>query len=269
MGYQRFVALGDSCTEGLDDPYPGGGLYRGWADLVAGRLAVTEPGFRYANLGVRGRRFDQILAEQFPIAAELRPDLAALFAGGNDVLSRGFDARTVAGTVDTAVRALTSIARTVVLFTISDISGRMPIALGMRPRLLALNAAIRAAAAAHGAVLVDLWPDESVRDLRYFGPDRLHLGEHGHRRLAAYLLRGLGLDYDEEWLRPLPGAPARVGPLSHARWVWREVRPVAVARARNRLIGRSPGDGLFPKRPELLPVALDDPGALNSVTGTA
>ena len=59
MNWRSFVALGDSFTEGIDDPYPDGTRYRGWADLVAGRLAAdsTERGdeFHYANLAVRGR----------------------------------------------------------------------------------------------------------------------------------------------------------------------------------------------------------------------
>jgi lysophospholipase L1-like esterase len=84
MRYQRFVALGDSCTEGLDDLLPDG-AYRGWADRVASVL--DAPGFRYANLGVRGRRLDQMLVEQVPLAAELSPDLVVLFGGGNDVMS--------------------------------------------------------------------------------------------------------------------------------------------------------------------------------------
>lgn len=258
MTYQRFVAVGDSCAEGLDDPYPGGAVYRGWADLVASRLAVGAPDFRYANLAVRGRRLDQIRAEQFATAEALRPDLVALFGGANDVLASGFDPRTLAARVDAVVRALTSFAPTVVVFTISDISRRFPLVLGLRPRLVALNDSIRAAADAHGAVLVDLWADEAAGDLRYFGPDRLHLGEHGHRRLAAYLLQALGLSFDEAWLRPLPGPPARSGALGHARWVLREVVPAGVIRLRNRLAGRSPGDGLFCKRPDLLPIRPDE-----------
>ena len=105
MGYHRFVVLGDSCAEGLDDPYPDQTQYRGWADFVADRLARLEPGFRYANLAVRGRRLDQIVPEQVPTATRLEPDLIALFGGGNDVMSRGWDARTVARRVDTAIRA--------------------------------------------------------------------------------------------------------------------------------------------------------------------
>ena len=35
MSYHRFVVLGDSCAEGLDDPYPDQSRYRGWADFMA------------------------------------------------------------------------------------------------------------------------------------------------------------------------------------------------------------------------------------------
>ncbi|WP_158889267.1 SGNH/GDSL hydrolase family protein [Amycolatopsis anabasis] len=265
MSYQRFVALGDSCTEGLDDLHPNGLHYRGWADLVAARMAADQPGFRYANLGVRGRRLDQIVVEQLPTAAELRPDLIALFGGGNDVMTRGFDPEVVAGRVDEAVRGCSELGARVVVFTLSDLSGRMPVALRMRPRIEALNAAIHAAARTYGALVVDLWDDEAARDLRYFGPDRLHLGEHGHRRLAAHLLRRLDLPYEPAWLEPLPGAPARPGLRAHATWVWQEVLPVAVSRIRNRIVGRSPGDGMFPKRPELLPVLADEVDAWTRV----
>lgn len=254
MGYQRFVALGDSCAEGLADPHPSGGFYRGWADFVAARLAEDEPGFRYANLAVRGRRLDQIHAEQTPSATRLRPDLIALFGGGNDVMSRGWDARTVARRVDTAIRACTEIAPVVVTFTLSDISHRMPMGHRMRPRLTALNDAVREASVSYGATLVDLWPDDAAHDSRYFGSDRLHLSEQGHRRLAGHVLGKLGVSHDPAWLAPLPGSAGRSGLRADLRWLTREVLPVAVTRFRNRLVGRQPGDGFLPKRPELLPV---------------
>ena len=62
-GIDAFVAIGDSFTEGLNDPAPGGG-FRGWADLVAGALAAQRPGFRYANLAIRGKLLGQVVAEQ-------------------------------------------------------------------------------------------------------------------------------------------------------------------------------------------------------------
>jgi lysophospholipase L1-like esterase len=254
MGYRRFVVLGDSCAEGLDDPYPGGDTYRGWADLVADRLAGLHPVLCYANLAVRGRRLDQIMAEQFDAAARLRPDLVALFGGGNDVLSMKFDPVVVSGRVDRAVSRLCELAPTAVVFTISDLSGRMPIVRGLRSRLAVLNVAYRRAAHRYGALLVDLEPDEAVRDLRYFGRDRLHLSEHGHRRVAARVLDRLGQPYDPQWLAPLPGSLTRLGLREQAEWLWQEVLPVAISRVRNQFTGRSPGDGFLPKRPDLLPV---------------
>src|SRR3712207_3292313 len=127
MRYQRFVALGDSCTEGLDDPYPGAAVYRGWADIAAHRLAADDPGFRYANLGVRVRRLDQIIAEQIPAAATLNPDLVALYGGGNGIMSGGYSERVVARRIDHAVRTLTELAPAVVVFALSDNADRMPL----------------------------------------------------------------------------------------------------------------------------------------------
>src|SRR5512142_2623698 len=86
MVWRNFVAMGDSFTEGLDDPYPDG-TYRGWADLVAARLAVESgPDFRYANLAIRGKVLDQLVDEQLDPTLAMRPDLISVAAGGNDVL---------------------------------------------------------------------------------------------------------------------------------------------------------------------------------------
>lgn len=40
--YTSFVAVGDSFTEGMSDLLPDG-TYRGWADLLAARLAARSP----------------------------------------------------------------------------------------------------------------------------------------------------------------------------------------------------------------------------------
>ncbi|MBN9621317.1 MAG: SGNH/GDSL hydrolase family protein, partial [Actinobacteria bacterium] len=59
----RYIAIGDSQTEGLLDE-DGRGGYRGWADRFAELLAVENPYLRYANLAIRGRRLDAIRDEQ-------------------------------------------------------------------------------------------------------------------------------------------------------------------------------------------------------------
>ena len=83
--WQRYVAVGDSFTEGIGDIGPDG-VPRGWADRFAEELAVRNPDLQYANLAVRGRRMRSIVAEQLPAALRAEPDLISLVGGVNDVL---------------------------------------------------------------------------------------------------------------------------------------------------------------------------------------
>ena len=52
--FSRFIALGDSMTEGMCDEFVDG-KYRGWADRVADTLASEDPNFSYVNLAIRGK----------------------------------------------------------------------------------------------------------------------------------------------------------------------------------------------------------------------
>lgn len=65
--FSRYVAIGDSSTEGLEDP-DGAGGYRGWANRLAERAAQDRGGLLYANLGVRGKRSRDIREEQLGAA---------------------------------------------------------------------------------------------------------------------------------------------------------------------------------------------------------
>lgn len=256
MSYTRFVAVGDSCTEGIDDPHPDGAGFRGWADLVAEQLASIQPGLHYANLAVRGRRLDQILAEQVPNALAMRPDLVSVFGGGNDVLQGRWNPEVVAASLDEAVCALSEVATTVLMFALPDFSGLMPLK-RMGSRIAALNAAVRETAERYGAVLMDLHDDQAARDRRYLGADRLHLGPRGHQRLAAHVLNRLEVPAAQEWLMPLPAAgvePRWRRTFDDLRWLRRHVAPAVYHRARDRVVGRQPGDGYLPKQPELRPV---------------
>ena len=83
--YRRYVALGDSFTEGIGDPHPGSpnGVC-GWADRLAARLARADPEFRYANLAVRGRTMNDILTGQVQAAMLAEPDLVTIYAAVAD-----------------------------------------------------------------------------------------------------------------------------------------------------------------------------------------
>ena len=85
--FRRYVAIGDSSTEGLEDP-DGEGGYRGWADRLAEIIAnaQAEP-LDYANLGVRSLHLSEIRATQFNAAMAMQPDPLSIFGGANDLLS--------------------------------------------------------------------------------------------------------------------------------------------------------------------------------------
>ena len=247
--YTRYVALGDSTTEGLDDPDPAGG-YRGWADRLAARLAGTGS-LLYANLGVRGKTTRAIRDEQLAPAVAMAPDLATVVAGMNDLLRGDFSAERIAGDIGEMQRALIAGGATVVSFTIPDLSRRIPIAGALPRRTAALNTALRATCAATGARLLDLAAFEVASDPRMWSIDRLHANTDGHARIADAVAHTLGLpDTDTAWQLPLatPVPPARVA--TDLAWAWRYVVPWLWRRAR----GRTAGDRVTAKRPALAPV---------------
>ncbi len=255
MAYRRYVALGDSTTEGLDDPRPDGS-YRGWADRLAECLEATEPGLLYANLAVRGRRIAQIRAEQLGPALALEPDLVTVVAGLNDVLHRRYDPAATAGHLEAMLTELREAGATAATFTLPDLSTVVPLARMVRARLDAYNEAMLDIGARTGAIVLDLASAPITRDPRSWSIDRLHASALGHERIAAGMCDALGLPgSDGTWAEPLPAAERR-GPhtvvAAELVWARRHFGPWLVRRAR----GRSSGDGRLAKAPDLIPVDL-------------
>jgi lysophospholipase L1-like esterase len=252
-----FVALGDSFTEGLDDRLGDQQGYRGWADRFAEMLAERRPGLRYANLAVRGKRLAEVANEQLPQAIAMAPDLVSLAAGGNDLLRPGGDPDTLAGIYQEAVRALQAAGCPVLMFTGFD--PRFPVLRLLRGKVAAYNMHLRAIADRHQCYLVDLWSMNVLADPRAWSADRLHLTADAHRRVALRACEVLGVPVTANWREPWPAAEQVTWPPARAwlaarqldlRWARAHAAPWAVRRLR----GVSSGDGIPPKRPELLPL---------------
>jgi lysophospholipase L1-like esterase len=253
--YLRYVALGDSQTEGLGDGDDIRGL-RGWADRLAEQIAGHSPGLRYANLAVRGRLTGQVHAEQLAPALAMRPDLVTVVAGVNDILRPRFDADEVAGHLEAMFAALTAQGARVATLTFPDLARITPLARPVGHRVTALNEHIREAAGRHGVIVAETSPHPVVTDSRLWSTDRLHASPLGHARIAAAFADALALPgSDDAWTRPLPDDPAvrsclrAVG--AELRWLGTFLGPWLVRRVRR----RSSGDGRHAKRPALLPVA--------------
>ena len=133
----------------------GGHRVQGRGDEAAERLAEDEPELRYANLAVRGKLLDQIVADQVPVAERLRPDLIAFAAGGNDIIRPGTDPDQVAAGFDALVEKLGSQGATVVVFTGPDI-GLTPVLGRLRGKVAIYNEHVHAIALKHDAVVADI-----------------------------------------------------------------------------------------------------------------
>jgi lysophospholipase L1-like esterase len=253
MAWRSFVAMGDSFTEGMNDAYPDG-TFRGWADLVATRLAVDSgPDFGYANLAIRGRLLDQVITEQLEPTLAMRPDLVSFAAGGNDVLRPRTDARALVDRIDPVIAELRAAGADVILFRFADVAVHLPAQRMIAPRATLLNDGAAELAARHGAILIDLFADGTFHQKAMWSEDRLHLSPAGHRRVAGHVLNALGVGVDEDWMlvppepAPTPWLLARGADLRWARehlapWIGRH------------LIGHSSGEVITAKRPDLTPI---------------
>jgi lysophospholipase L1-like esterase len=250
--YQRFVALGDSTSEGLGDhPHPDG-TPRGWADRFAEQLAAGSPGLRYANLAVRGRRIVDVRRDQLAPACALNPDLASVIVGINDVIRPRFDLDRALENLDAIHAPLRDGGAAVLTTTFPDPSRIRPVQRPWRSRILALNAGIREIAERRNAILADTADSPLANDPRVWCEDRLHLTPLGHERVARALYAavvGAAL--------PMTDAAGVVHPtdvnhslVAELRWARRYLVPW-IGR---RLTGRSSGDGRLPKRPDLAPL---------------
>lgn len=253
--WSRYVALGDSFTEGIGDPEPrSAGGHRGWADRVAEVLAVKTDDFTYANLAIRGRLLHQIIDEQVEPALALRPDLVTFSAGGNDLMRPGTDPDEVAERIEHTVGQLRSTGATVVLFNGPDI-GMTPVLRRIRGKVAIYNENLRAVARRHDAVIADMWALRELQDSRMWAPDRLHFSPVGHNTIARMVLDSLGVENDLEPFQPEPLSSVtwRQARGEDFDWAKEYLVPWVVRRIRH----QSSGDGITPKRPE--PMGFDSP----------
>ncbi len=255
--FRSYVALGDSFTEGVGDPDPSrpNGV-RGWADRVAEVLGSVEPSFRYANLAIRGRKLQAVLDEQLGPALALSPDLVTMYAGGNDILRPKVDVDAMLVPYADAAAAVAATGAHLVLFTAFDL-GFAPVFRRLRGRVAIYNEIVREIADDTGATLVDYWRLREYRDPRMWDVDRLHMSTVGHRHMAATVLDVLGVPHSTR-LDPLPELP----PMSRtarreADLAW--ARSHAAPWVHRRLTGRSSGDRIAPRFPELTPVGPEGP----------
>ena len=245
MQYTRFIALGDSMTEGMSDELIDG-KYRGWADRVADVLAQGNPNFTYMNLAIRGKLLKQVVEDQIPIALKFiegQQTLVSFHAGANDVLRPNYKPEVSLPEYERGIKQLIDAGAKVMVFTVVDkVEGKGKTATLWHQRFSAFNENVRMVAKKYPTILFEGKKAEFLNDRRFLAFDRLHMNPEGHRRLANAVLEGLDLPFDPNWKIPLPpqGKQSRVKKylvnfawiiVFLIPWIWRRIR------------GRSSGDG--------------------------
>ncbi|GAA0531221.1 SGNH/GDSL hydrolase family protein [Paractinoplanes ferrugineus] len=246
----RFVAIGDSFTEGLGDTLPDG-TERGWADLVASGLAAgqDEP-VEYANLAIRGRLLQAIVDDQLEAALALspKPTLLSLNGGGNDMMRPGSDMSHLVALTEKVLRRCADAGVKVLLLAGADPSARLPFGSVMRRRAEALTSGVAQFVGDYDITFVDVFHDEEIRRAGYWSPDRLHLNSNGHRRVAGLALTALGYPTEAHVIDA--DLDDRGGLLSEARYYREHVLPWL----NRRLRGHSSGDNRTGKYLDWTPV---------------
>ena len=252
MAYKRFLALGDSMTEGMSDEIVNG-KYRGWADRTAEVMAANWQDFTYANFAVRGKLVGQVVDDQIPMALrfiEGPTTLVSFHAGANDVIRPKYDPDKTISRYNEGVDRLRKSSATLMLFCVLEDSGAKTKASKIwQERFAIFNENVRKKAREVDAILFDPNQDDFWRDTRFIDSDRLHLNKEGHRRVAQAVLAKFDLPHDPNWRTKLP--PAK--PDSILKKIWINLKwfiTFAIPWMIRRLRGRSSGDGRSCKYPE-------------------
>ncbi|MCV7174354.1 SGNH/GDSL hydrolase family protein [Mycolicibacterium sphagni] len=254
IGFSRYVAIGDSQTEGLWDGDDTIGVI-GFADRLAALLDARYPGLMYANLAIRGKRVIDVLNEQLPQALAMEPDLVTVCVGMNDVTRPGRMFTAAMADLENVYQQLADSGATVVTTLFPDVAKMLPVGRLIGSRIREVNDVIKGAADLHGFGLVDLYNAESMNEPSIWSHDRMHASTRGHILFAdaaaeALKLPGSNHDWalpsgeeirDNTWHRTYAQVQWTRGLL--IPWLWRHAR------------GRSSGDGRKPKYGELQPVS--------------
>jgi lysophospholipase L1-like esterase len=226
------VALGDSVTVGVGDA----GVPAGWAAHVAWALEVEA----FTNVARLGARASDVAQDQFIAAKALRPDIATVLVGGNDVLRGDFSALDVGAYVERTVDGLHRQGADVLVVLLHDPRRTLPgprivrEVLGARAESVNCEVRRRLSGASRTA-LVDPTSCELVVHRAAWSVDRLHPSALGHRALAELALGALRPLGWKPRRAVLPPAGSQPSAATQAWWLLRHGTPWCAKRSRDLL----------------------------------
>jgi lysophospholipase L1-like esterase len=182
----RGLVLGDSIAFGFGASRG----HRGFLQLAFGRATADRPGSRLTTVATGGAMVTDLIAHQVRAVARVKPDLAIVCVGGNDVLHQTPPQR-IRAEYDDLLRRISARVRParIVVCGVPDVSVSplfSDVRAAVRRVCIADNSAVRAAAAAAGAQFVDIFAamqhfNNAATDL---GSDRFHPSDRGYAELS-------------------------------------------------------------------------------------
>ena len=190
----RIVAMGDSSVFGVGDSIREvDDKYLGWT----GRFAHDLSAKRYVNLGKNGARFRNLVKVQLGAAVAMRPNLALICIGTNDVLRGDFSPQEIERCAETIISSLNKVGATVVFVGIPDpmktAPGPQSLKRILQKRVRLVNWITEEIVTSSGGIFISTWKHEMAYDKTMWHIDHMHPSAKGHQEISDLVRRELGL----------------------------------------------------------------------------
>ncbi|PFM26608.1 lipase [Bacillus cereus] len=189
--WKRFVAIGDSFTEGIGDEVERITL-KSWVDHFV-QLCVND--IEYANFAKRGLVTKEIRSQQLEKALAFKPDLVSLIAGANDVLKGRWNLQTYKNDMEFMIDKLSKTGADIMIANLPDFTVRLPLASEkkqvIKEQLLEANEVIFSLSREYKLHHVDFWNHHVVNDNTLWSTDFIHPNSKGYVKVAELIFNSL------------------------------------------------------------------------------
>ena len=184
---KRFVAIGDSFTEGIGDEVEGIAL-KSWVEHFV-QLCVND--IEYVNFAKRGLVTKEIRSQQLEKALTFNPDLVSLIAGANDVLKGRWNHQEYKNDMEIIIDTLSKTDADIIIGNLPDFTVRLPFASEkkevLKEQLLEANEVIFSLSREYKLHHIDFWNHPLVNDNTVWSKDLIHPNSKGYVKVAELI----------------------------------------------------------------------------------
>ncbi|OTZ53103.1 lipase [Bacillus thuringiensis] len=189
--WKRFLAIGDSFTEGIGDEVEGIAL-KSWVDHF---VQLCENDIEYANFAKLGLVTKEIRSQQLEKALTFNPDLVSLIAGANDVLKGRWNHDAYKNDMEFMIDSLSKAGADIIIANLPDFTVRLPFASEkkqvIKEQLLEANEVIHSLSREYKLHHVDFWNHHLVNDNMLWSKDLIHPNSKGYVKVAELIFSSL------------------------------------------------------------------------------